>query len=77
MIMICQQWRGPITFQIKSNRILCFSSTSKALGMAVMGIADAFSDCGFNVRAIDEYGRDKSGCFAGCVMNMDRFSGMV
>ena len=42
-----------------------------------MGIADAFSDCGFDVRAaIDDYGRDKSGCFAGCaVMNMDKFSG--
>tara|TARA_B100000678_G_scaffold122582_1_gene102514 strand:- start:920 stop:2644 length:1725 start_codon:yes stop_codon:yes gene_type:complete len=49
----------------------------KALGMSIMGIADAMSDTGLDVRnVIDNYGRDKVGCFAGCaVMNMDRYSG--
>lgn len=49
----------------------------KALGMSILGIADAMSDSGLDIRGIiDEYGRDKVGCFAGCaVMNMDRYSG--
>ena len=49
----------------------------KALGMSILGIADAMSDSGLDIRnVIDKYGRDKVGCFAGCaVMNMDRYSG--
>ena len=49
----------------------------KALGMAILGITDALNDAGFDVRkVIDNYGRNKVGCFAGCaVMNMDRHSG--
>ena len=48
----------------------------KALGMSILGIT-AMNDAGFDVRgAIDKYGRNKVGCFAGCaVMNMDRYSG--
>ena len=49
----------------------------KALGMSIVGISDALSDTGLNLRdIIDNYGRHKVGCFAGCaVMNMDRYSG--
>ena len=49
----------------------------KALGMSIVGISDALSDTGLNLRdIIDKYGRHKVGCFAGCaVMNMDRYSG--
>ena len=45
--------------------------------MSILGITDAMNDAGFDVRgAIDKYGRNKVGCFAGCaVMNMDRYSG--
>jgi acetoacetyl-[acyl-carrier protein] synthase len=68
---------GQLPFKLDPTEYYPSRQHPKALGMAVMGIADAFSDCGFDVRAaIDSYGRDKSGCFAGCaVMNMDRFSG--
>ncbi len=49
----------------------------KALGMSIVGISDALSDTGLDLRdIIDKYGRHKVGCFAGCaVMNMDRYSG--
>tara|TARA_B100002052_G_scaffold133719_1_gene122867 strand:- start:5033 stop:6760 length:1728 start_codon:yes stop_codon:yes gene_type:complete len=49
----------------------------KALGMSIVGISDALSDTGLDLRnVIDKYGRHKVGCFAGCaVMNMDRYSG--
>ena len=68
---------GQLPFRLNPTEYYASRQHPKALGMAVMGIADAFSDCGFDVRkTIDSYGRDKSGCFAGCaVMNMDKFSG--
>ena len=68
---------GQLPFRLNPTEYYASRQHPKALGMAVMGIADAFSDCGFDVRkTIDNYGRDKSGCFAGCaVMNMDKFSG--
>ena len=68
---------GQLPFRLDPTEYYASRQHPKALGMAIMGISDAFSDCGFDVRAaIDSYGRDKSGCFAGCaVMNMDRFSG--
>ena len=49
----------------------------KALGMSIVGMSDALSDTGLDLRGIiDQYGRHKVGCFAGCaVMNMDRYSG--
>ena len=49
----------------------------KALGMSIVGISDALSDTGLDLRnVIDKNGRHKVGCFAGCaVMNMDRYSG--
>ena len=68
---------GQLPFRLNPTEHYPSRQHPKALGMAIMGIADAFSDCGFDVRKeIDNYGRDKSGCFAGCaVMNMDKFSG--
>ena len=66
---------GQLPFKLDPTQYYASRQHPKALGMAVIGIADAFSDCGFDVRAaIDNYGRDKSGCFAWCaVMNMDKF----
>ena len=45
---------GQLPFRLNPTEYYASRQHPKALGMAIMGIADAFSDCGFDVRkAID------------------------
>ena len=66
-----------LPFQLDPVKHYASRQHPKALGMSILGIADAISDTGLDLKKnIDTYGRDKVGCFAGCaVMNMDRYSG--
>ena len=66
-----------LPFQLDPVKHYASRQHPKALGMSILGIADAISDTGLDLKKkIDTYGRDKVGCFAGCaVMNMDRHSG--
>lgn len=68
---------GQLPFQLDPVKHYASRQHPKALGMSILGIADAISDTGLDLKnKIDQYGRDKVGCFAGCaVMNMDRYSG--
>ena len=68
---------GQLPFKLDPTTHYASRQHPKALGMSIVGISDALSDTGLDLRnVIDKYGRHKVGCFAGCaVMNMDRYSG--
>ena len=68
---------GQLPFKLNPTTHYASRQHPKALGMSIVGISDALSDTGLDLRnVIDKYGRHKVGCFAGCaVMNMDRYSG--
>ena len=68
---------GQLPFRLDPVKHYASRQHPKALGMSILGITDAINDAGIDIRGIiNNYGRDKVGCFAGCaVMNMDRHSG--
>ena len=67
---------GQLPFQFNPAKHYSSRQHPKAIALTILAMADAFQDTGLDMKKIiDNYGRDKVGCFAGvAVGNLDNYS---